>query len=241
MHLGHVVCIVQARMGSQRLPGKILIELDKYEVYQWVYHRLKSSRLINKIVFATTTNSLDDEFVVKLKNESINYYRGDEQDVLSRYYTVASLEKADTIVRVTCDCPLIDSTLIDKGLLVHKENSMHYTSNVIPPTFPDGFDFEIFSFEILESAHKKAKESQEREHVTTWIIKKTENRKNSIQSQENYGNFRVTLDTPEDLVLLRKLICDGRITKSTSYEEILAFLISRPDLTNINKHWNVRS
>lgn len=241
MKLGNIVCIVQARTGSQRLPGKILLKLDDDKVYEWVFDRLQSSLFIDRVVFATTTNSRDDLFVGELVKKGISHYRGDEQDVLSRYYEVACAEKADTIVRVTCDCPLIDAALIDKGLVVHSENTMHYTSNVIPPTFPDGFDFEIFSFEMLETAHRKATEEAEREHVTTWIIKNTGNCKNVIKSDVNEAHYRVTLDTREDLILLRELIRSGNIAKSATYNDILALLKSKPDLANINRHLNVRN
>ena len=153
----NIVGIVQARMGSSRLPGKIIMSLGGRPVYRWVHQRLKMSTQLDTILFATTDTSKDDTFCKRLTDEKINFIRGSEHDVLGRYYAAANETSADIIVRVTCDCPFIDPALIDRGIMLHLNECSDYTSNVVPPTFPDGFDFEIFSREILDAAYQNAK------------------------------------------------------------------------------------
>lgn len=242
MELGHVVCIVQARMGSSRLPGKIMLKLSDRHIFKWVFDRLSCSTMIDQIVFATSTSMVDNGFCDYLTKFDIKFIRGSELNVLERFYDAAVEYKADTIIRVTCDCPLVDAKLIDEGLLLHSKNECHYTSNVIPPSFPDGFDFEIFSFEALDSAFKNAFSNEELEHVTTWIINNINN-KNIIRHHSNkqkHAYKRVTLDTQADFDLLDQLVKHYGVTLNSSVEEIIAILETNPELQEINKEFNVR-
>jgi spore coat polysaccharide biosynthesis protein SpsF (cytidylyltransferase family) len=238
----NIVAIVQARMGSSRLPGKIIRELGDRPVFLWVYDRLQRSNLIDKVLFATTEQKKDDVFCEILEKNQINFIRGSEQDVLGRYYLAATKSSADIIVRVTCDCPFIDPELIDEGLRMHGYNDINYTSNVVPPTFPDGFDFEIFSREILDNAHLNAKSDYEREHVTPWIIEHTVEAQNTIKINDNIShvNKRVTLDNEDDFLLLKILVEKYGVNIDTGLQDIIYILDRYPELIQINQIHDVR-
>lgn len=242
MFLGKTIAIIQARMGSKRLPGKIMRELDGRPICMWVHDRLSFSKGLDKIVFATTDHSKDDEFYRLLNDHGIAVIRGSESNVLSRYYNAALKFDADTVVRVTCDCPFIDGRLVDEGLKLHALKNSHYTSNVIPPTFPDGFDFEIFSFEVLEAAYKNASTSDEFEHVTTWIIKNID-KKNAIthcSNTDKHAQKRVTLDNQADFDLLDLLVSSYGVNLNSSVEEIINILNVNSGLQEINNEFSTR-
>ena len=242
MYMGKTIAIIQARMGSTRLPGKIIRKLDGRPIYRWVYDRLSFAKGVNQIVFATTNLPIDDTFSNSINHLGIGLIRGSEDDVLSRYYDAALKFDADTVVRITCDCPFIDGHLLDEGLTVHAKNDNHYSSNVIPPTFPDGFDFEIFSFEILKEAYKNASSPHEREHVTTWIIKNID-KKNAIthcSNTDKHALKRVTLDNQADFDLLDQLVSNYGVNVNSSVEEIIEILDQNPDLQKINNEFNAR-
>lgn len=239
----NIVAIVQARMGSSRLPGKIVIPLGDRPVYQWVYQRLKMSAHLSSIVFATTDNCKDNTFCKRLTDEKINFIRGSELDVLSRYYTAANASTADIIVRVTCDCPFVDPALIDRGIELFLKHCSDYTSNVIIPTFPDGFDFEIFSKEVLEMAHHNAKSQYEREHVTPWIIEHTAERQSNITFDNKstlHSHQRVTLDNEDDLKLLKVLVEEHEVNITSKMDEIIKILDDFPMLQTLNQRHDVR-
>ena len=239
----NIVAIVQARMGSSRLPGKIIMPLGDRPVYKWVYNRLQESNCITSIIFATTESDKDNIFCQQLRDEEINFMRGSEQDVLSRYYTAALESSADVIVRVTCDCPFIDPALIDRGIKLHFNESSNYTSNVAPPTFPDGFDFEIFSKECLVKAYRNAKSQYEREHVTPWIIEHTEGVQSNVTFDDDcllHVHKRVTLDNEDDLKLLRTLVEEYNVNIASDAKEIINVLDEFPLLQNLNQKHDVR-
>lgn len=239
----NIVAIVQARMGSSRLPGKILKSLGDKSVFEWVYERLKKSTQINTVLFATTDQSSDDIFCERLTENEIDFIRGSEHDVLGRFYVAACEASADIIVRVTCDCPFIDPKLIDEGILMHLQEGSEYTSNVVPPTFPDGFDFEVFSIEILETAHHNAESKNDREHVTPWIIKHSKGTQSNVTIKDEsllHANKRVTLDHAEDFLLLKTLVENYGINLSSTVDEIITTLDFHPELLQINQRHDAR-
>ncbi|MBU3126666.1 cytidylyltransferase domain-containing protein [Clostridium tagluense] len=236
-----VVCIVQARIGSTRLKGKILKKICGKTILEHDMDRLKRVKNIEKIVIATTTLEKDNAVVEEAKRLGITYFRGSEEDVLSRYYYAAKENNADVVVRVTSDCPLIDSEVTEK-IITHYINSKDqydYVSNTIERTYPRGLDTEVFSFEALEMAFNEAVMQRDREHVTPYIWDnnkyfKLAQYKNDI----DYSNLRWTLDTIEDLELIETIY--NFIYKEDknyfSMNQILQLYEFHPELNNINNN-----
>ena len=162
-------CIVQARMGSSRLPGKVLKKIQNRTILDYVISQIKFSKKINKIVIATTTNENDKIIVDFCIEKNILYFRGNEKDVLDRYYECAKKFNFQKIVRITSDNPLIEPQIIDKCIEKYEKSNCDYLSTEHPPTFPQGYAVEIFSFEVLENAWKNARKPSEREHVTPYF------------------------------------------------------------------------
>ncbi|RYD06306.1 hypothetical protein N752_05280 [Desulforamulus aquiferis] len=174
------VIIVQARMTSTRLPGKVLKTVLGKALLEYQIERLKMVQLAEQIIIATTINSTDQPIIDLCQRLSVPYYRGSEDDVLARYYEAATLYGADAIVRVTSDCPLIDPTVIDEVIDYYISNECDYVSNTMDRTYPRGMDTEVFSYKVLKEAFKNAVELPEREHVTPFIYHRPE--KYSLES-----------------------------------------------------------
>ncbi|MGB6127788.1 MAG: glycosyltransferase family protein [Psychrilyobacter sp.] len=203
----NIVCIIQARTTSSRLPNKVLLPLPfggGKTVLENVLDRVKKSKYINKIVIATTNNETDNLIENKAKEHGVEVFRGSEDNVLSRYYGAAKLVSADKIVRITSDCPCIDPKILDNLIKKHLEEKNDYTSNGLKRSYPHGLDCEIFNMEVLEEANKKAKEKIELEHVTPYIYKTNPNKFKigHLVNKEDYHDIRITLDTKEDYNLL---------------------------------------
>ncbi len=229
--------ITQARMTSERLPGKILKEINHKSLLQYHINRLKQTGL--DIVIATTINSTDDVVCSFAENQLIKYFRGDEKNVLSRYYEAASLFQFDIIVRVTSDCPLIDPHLIRNNVekYVKLNNTNLYMSNSIERTFARGFDFEIFSFQSLKEAFEAAEEESDLEHVTPYIWKNKSGHIEiyNIKQTTNHSHLRITVDTAEDFNLVKQLI-ENYQADLLPYNEIEKLLLQHNELTAINAH-----
>lgn len=237
------VAIVQTRMGSTRLPGKVLIDLEGKPVLWHVVHRLKNAKYIDKIVVATTDLYEDDIIANYCTQNEISYYRGSSDDVLSRYYNAAGEYKAGIIIRITSDCPLIDPLIIDKMLIKFKGNNsksitLDYMSNTLERTFPRGLDAEIFSFESLERSYREAKHPYEREHVTPYIYQHPELfRLSNYKNEVDYSTHRWTLDTPDDLNLIQAIYKKIENTeKIFLFHDILEIFKNNPRLIDLNKH-----
>ena len=229
--------ITQARMSSSRLPGKILMTVKGKSLLQYHIDGLKKCHI--PIVIATTTNSADHVIEVFSKESGLHCFRGDELDVLSRYYYAAVNYDADVIIRVTSDCPLIDGDLITEGYETYADQNddQLFLSNTLERTFPRGFDYAIFSKKMLVEAHQLASSKYEREHVTPYSRENKSNRfkLHNILSPINYNYLRVTLDTLEDFNLIKKIIEKYHGT-SLGYKEVLKLLSTHPDLIEINKN-----
>ena len=200
--------IVQARTSSTRLPGKVLKDLpygSGITVLEQVIRRLKRSEKLDTVIIATTLDIRDDEIVKIANKEKVPYYRGDMNDLLSRYYHTAVEYDLDIIVRITSDCPVIDPKVVDQVVGRFFERKLDYTANTLKRTYPHGMDVEVFTFYALEKSYRMAQKDYEREHVTPYIRMHPEMFKfaNIEAPEELYGpDIRVTLDTEEDYALL---------------------------------------
>lgn len=235
----NVVCIMQARVGSTRLPKKVLKEICGKTVLEHDIDRLKRVKNISKIVIATTTEEKDIEIVDEAKRLGITCFRGSETDVLSRYYFAAKENNADAVVRVTSDCPLLDPEVTEATIKYYLDNKdkYDYVSNTLERTFPRGLDTEVFSFNVLEKAFKEAKLDRDREHVTAYLY--TNKDKFSLgcyKSNEDYSNYRWTLDTEEDFKLINIIYDELYKENSIFYmDDILKLYKERKELEYINR------
>tara|TARA_B000000460_G_scaffold145238_1_gene102544 strand:+ start:1300 stop:2019 length:720 start_codon:yes stop_codon:yes gene_type:complete len=220
-----VVAIISARMTSSRLPGKSLMKICGDPVLQHMLTRVKRAKLIDKIIVATTVNKTDDCISHLCKKMGVSCFRGPEQDVLKRYYLAARKYNVDPIVRLTADCPMIDPALIDETISVFKKGKWEYVTNA-HGHYPDGMDTEIFTFSALERAHLKAKHTFAREHVTTYIAGnmpkygKGKFKRHTIKRNKDFSHIRWTLDTADDLKIIRELT--SKLPKNYSWMDALS-------------------
>jgi len=229
-----VIAIVQARMGSTRLPGKVMKGIAGRPMLWHVVNRLKAAKSIDDIIIATTDQPADDLIAEWCALNGTGCYRGSSDDVLDRYFYAARGAKANTIVRITSDCPLLDPALVDRAVLKFAEGGFDYVS--IDPSFPDGLDVEVFSFASLEKAYMQAGLSSEREHVTPYIWKNHQRfRVCKIMSAEDLSHMRWTVDDERDLRLVTAIYEGiGAGERVFHMEEILRFLEKNPGLLEIN-------
>ena len=203
-----IVAIVQARVGSSRLPGKVLMDLCGESMVEKVMSAASSASLIDEVVAAIPDTKEDDALNEILQRRNLKVFRGSTDDVLDRYYTTAlsmGMSSGDHIVRITADCPLMLPSVIDDVVREHQARGVDYTSNVRPPTYPDGLDVEVFSFESLEKAAKNALKPSEREHVTPFIFQNAATTFNLV-NHEDLSDVRLTVDHQDDLEFVREFI-----------------------------------
>ncbi len=233
-----VVCIVQARVGSTRLPGKVLKKICGKTVLEHDINRLKLVPNIDEIVIATTVEKQDDKIVDEAKRLGVKYFRGSEKDVLSRYYYAAKENNGDIVVRVTSDCPLIDSEITDKIIKYYKENrhKYDYVSNTIDRTYPRGLDTEVFSFYALEKAFKEATSERDREHVTPYIWDNPKIYKIfQYKNEKDFSDLRWTLDTKEDYELILLIYEYFKNKEYFNMKDIIRVIAEKPEIKEINK------
>ena len=237
MELSNAIVITQARMGSSRLPGKVLLEIAGKSMIEYQIKRIQDAGL--HLICAISDSSSDDILAKKLKDLNVECFRGNEKNVLSRFYDCAKQSSADIIVRITSDCPLIDAEIIRKSIEKYKKlaNSKLYLSNVVNRTFPRGFDFEIFSFQMLADAFNNATLESEREHVTPYIRSNIPNKyvNFDVTLENNKSHIRLTVDEISDFHLIEKLICDYKC-HTLSASEIIKVLENNADLLLLNQH-----
>lgn len=230
--------IVQARMTSTRLPGKVLLPLAGEPMLTRLVERLRRVQRADGIVIATTTNATDDPIAALCSQLGMPCHRGSEHDVLSRYADAARLHGANTVVRITSDCPLIDPALIDQVIAAYEEGGSDYVSNMLPPTWPYGMAVEVFSAAALAQAHAEATQAAEREHVTPFIYWHPERyRLRNVASPVDLSQHRWTVDTPEDYALVGRLF-DHLMPNHPQFTQadVLALLDQHPDWIAINQH-----
>lgn len=232
--------ISQVRMGSTRLPGKVLLPAAGRPLLDYHLARLAASGW--PVVLATTTEPADDVLATYAEARNLPYYRGSEGDVLARYYETAKKFGFDVVVRVTSDCPLVDGPLIGAAVerYLAEANPLVYRSNAVVRTFPRGLDFEIFSLELLAEAHTRASLPFEREHVTPYIKANpaTEGRvvfRNEVWAGGDFSRFRITLDTDDDYRVLQALIERHRADQ-LDLADLLNLLVAHPEIMALNAH-----
>ena len=233
----NIVAIVQARMKSTRLPGKVMKLIDSNTpVIKVLLSRLSQSKEIDKVVVATSTNSVENPLVEYVTKLGYEVFLGSEHDVLDRYYKAAQWFSADVIVRITGDCPLIDPKIVDEIINMYKSKDIDYLSNTITPTYPDGLDVEVFSFSSLKSAWNLAKTPFEREHVTPYIKDSSKFKIKNFYNSKDYSSERWTLDEIEDYDVIKSIVDSFSSSYSFSWKDVLKLKEAQPKLFLGNKH-----
>ncbi|UTW51654.1 glycosyltransferase family protein [bacterium SCSIO 12827] len=231
--------IIQARMTSTRLPGKVLSPLYGQPVLARVIERLGRAQSIDAIAVATTVNATDDPIAALTAELSVPCFRGSESDVLSRYLGTARMMQADAVIRITADCPLIDPAIVDLVASAFASYGADYAANTLTRSYPIGLDTEIFTFAALDRAQQSATRPDEREHVTPYIYRHPEFFSlHGIDAPpaHRHPNLRLTLDTPEDLQLITA-VYDALYPENPEFclDDVLTLLGSHPDLAKINQ------
>lgn len=204
--VGNIVAIIQARTGSTRLPKKVLRQIQGKTVLEHVVERVWQSRLVDRVIVATTVLKSDQKIVEICNKRKIPVFRGDVTDVLDRYYQAARVFRANHVVRITSDCPLIDAQIIDRVISKHLSTHADYTANILHPKYPDGLDTEIFTFAALRKAWREAKLMSEREHVTPFMINHPQLfRQAEVRGKHDFSAKRWTLDYGEDFKFIKKI------------------------------------
>jgi spore coat polysaccharide biosynthesis protein SpsF len=232
-----VVAIIQARMGSTRLPGKILQPLAGKPVLQRVIERVRASRVFDEVVVATTVRDIDDPAAEAAADFAATVVRGDENDVLSRYGLAAEASAADAIMRITADCPLIDPDVLGAMVGRFRDGNADLVSNCVRRTFPRGLDAELFSRAALDVMLAEAVASAEREHVTPFLYANPDRfRIVSHEGAEDFSDYRLTLDTPEDFELLDRIFAAAPDPDALRLADVIALFETHPDWRSINAH-----
>ena len=223
-------------MASTRLPGKVLQDLEGETVLARVVNRLRRARLINELLVATTDRPADDAIVTECHSLGVPVSRGDQNDVLDRYFRASQLAKAEIVVRITSDCPLIDPEITDKTIAAFLEARPDYASNVLVRTYPRGLDTEVMSAAALGRAWQAARKSYEREHVTPYIYEHpAEFKLLSVTEEEDRSGYRWTLDTAEDLEFVRAIYVRLKNKAMFGWRDVLELLDREPALIELNR------
>ncbi len=238
-----VVAIIQARMGSTRLPGKVLKDLAGDTVLARVVNRSRRAKLLDGVVVATTERPADDVIVRECERLGVPCFRGDEADVLDRYYRAAKQFAAEVIVRITSDCPLIDPELIEEHVsrLLDRWAQVDFVTNMARPSYPLGLAVEVMPFDVLARMHRMSDTAELREHVTTLAYVKPDLfRIAHVSYPHDLSHLRWTLDTREDLELLRLMVQQFGSDRF-SWTEMLSLAQQHPDWMEINRHISQKS
>lgn len=228
MTTGGTACVVQARMGSTRLPGKVLADVGGTPALAFLLERLRPAA-VDHVVVATSVHERDDAVADVAARAGAEVVRGPEEDVLGRYGVVLSRLHCDTVVRLTGDCPLLDPGIIEDALRLHASSGADYTSNAVVRTFPDGLDVEVVRAEALRAAIAEASAPDEREHVTPFVYRRPERFSCvPLLAGEALGHERWTVDTASDLELVRRVVDHFAPDRSFGWADVLAFLGRTP-------------
>ena len=232
-----IVLVIQARMGSTRLPGKVLRDLCGKTVLERVVDRCRGIRSIGQLVVATSTHGRDQVIVDQCASFGAAVYRGSEHDVLDRYYQAAIRYEADAVVRITGDCPLIDPVVSSQVIDLFMQQTSDYASNVEPRCYPQGLDTEVFTFQALRAAWKDANQSYERSHVTTYIRTRPDRFKAlGLQANQDYSHLRWTLDTPDDWRFIQAVYEGLEDVEVFGWRDVLHLMKCQPQLYHLNRH-----
>ena len=236
-------CILQARMSSTRLPGKVMMKIDNENtMLDCVINQLKNSKQTKNLVIATTEQKEDDVIVELVKRREIKYFRGSKKDVLDRYYQCAKKFDFSEIVRITADNPLIDYEIVDMVVEHFKSKNYDYITidrpqvSTFHQTYPWGYNVEVFTFSALENAWKNAKLASEREHVTPYFYKNNEIfKQTSIENSEDLSRFNCTVNTKYDLELIQKIYSNIK-KRPILLSDVIKLFKANPELVKINTH-----
>lgn len=239
----HIVGVIQARMGSKRLPGKVLLEIDGKPMLGHVVQRVRRASSIDEVVVATSTDQADERIANYCATQGIPHIRGEKKNVLARTMRAAKDMHADIVVRVTGDCPLMDPEVIDKTVHAFLERypAIDFGSNrgstELRRTYPIGLDVEVMSIEALIRANKEAEKEYQREHVTPYLYEKPGRfRTMSVDSGGSYGDLRWAVDTPEDLKFVRRVYELLAEKSDFGWRDVLDLLAEIPELKTINSN-----
>ena len=232
--------IIQARMGSKRLPGKIMKSIENKPILFYMINQIKKSKLYNEIIICTSKKKKNDVVRKFCKNNKIICFSGDENNLVKRYYLAAKKFNIDIIVRLTADCPLIDPVVIDLCINKFLSKKYDFVANTSPPvnsTYPDGMDVEVFSFKTLEQVNLNCKSKNDLEHVTPYIWRKKKKFKQlKLNLEKNFSHLRLTLDYQEDYTLIKKIITYFNKNKlDINLKNIIIFFKKNKNLLEINK------
>lgn len=230
-----VVAVVQARMGSTRLPNKVMKEIQGLPMIEVLLTRLSKAREIQEIVLATSTDVGNEPLITHVNGLGYRCVTGSENDVLSRYWLAASEAKADVIVRITGDCPLVDSYLVDEAIRQYKFAEVDYLSNVAPPSYPDGLDIEVFSFAALSAAQNEVTAAFDREHVTPYLRSSPKFKKAGMQNSQDFSNLRWTVDEQNDYDVISAVFAHFAPRLHFSWQEVLELHRKNPEIFSANQ------
>ena len=232
------IAIIQARTGSNRLPGKIMMEIEGKTMLEYMIERVSKSKKLDKIIIATTNKKNDDVIVSLAKKLNIDYFRGSEDDVLDRYYNASKKFNADIVVRLCSDSPLLDGKIVDNILEEYLSGDYDYVGNLSPSprTFPDGLGVEVFSSELLNDAQLNAKKPSEREHVTFYMWMQPKKYKiHRVDYKNDSSKYRFNLDYAEDYKFLKKIFENFyKNNRNFDIESVITWLEKNPEIFKIN-------
>lgn len=245
-----VAAVVQARMSSQRLPGKVLASLpaggdSDLTVLDWTVQRLHLAETVQVVVVATSEDPSDDILAEHCSRRGYGVFRGSLDDVLDRFHGAAQAVHADVVVRITADCPLVDPAVVDLVVSQHIARGSRFSANRLPPphrrTFPVGLDVEVTNVDDLERAWREAVESSHREHVMPYLYEGRESEVHLVHADVDAGDVRWTIDTPEDLEVVRRLVRIARARLDTPWTSLLDVWRRNPELAEVNAHVRQRA
>ena len=234
-----IYAMIQARMGSSRLPGKVMKEVLGKPLLEHIIDRLQFCEKIDNIIVITSLEPENEPIINLCDKLNTDYFIGDEKDVLDRYYKAAikfNLNENDSILRITADCPLIDPEIVDEVIVKHLENNYDYTTNTLIRTYPDGLDCEVFTLPILKEMWDKADLKSEREHVTLYIKNNSDNYNlGNLKQDIDLSDLRWTVDEKEDFILIKRIYESLYPNKQIFLmSDILELFDNNPSLLKIN-------
>ena len=232
-----VVCIVQARLGSKRFRGKVLKKLLRKELIFTLLERVRMVKSIDELVIAIPETDIKLYNILNAKGYKV--FKGSEKDVLSRYYHAALKHKANIIVRITADCPLVDPELVSNVIKKFKLSNYDYISNINPPTYPDGLDVEVYSFNTLKKIFKESKLPEDREHISSYVFKNKDFKTYNFENSKDYSFLRLTVDYEDDLLMIKKIVKHFKSkNKNFLFKDIIKLYHSNKSFFNLNsKHY----
>lgn len=235
--MSRVVALIQARMSSSRFPGKVLAELGGRPMIAFMVARARRARLLDEVAVVTSVDPSDDPLAHAMVAADIPVFRGSLHDVLDRYAEAAEATRADVVVRLTGDCPLIDPMIVDRVVALRAETGADYCSNVVPPTYADGFDVECFTRATLDRAWREAAQPAEREHVTLWMRSSEAGiTRANLAALVDSSHLRLTVDYPDDLAVVRQIVERTGGGSALDQFDILRCLDANRALLGVNLH-----